>query len=101
VAVDLIENSSAIPAMLSEMLSELGGHKAITAKIAGGASMLNCKGPLQVGEANIRRVQDILGELSIPIVGSHIGGTQGRRIQVFAETGIMTVRLIGGSCLEL
>lgn len=93
--------SSAIPEMFSEVRAELGGNRGVIAKIAGGASMLNCKGPLQVGEANIRRVQDILRELSIPVVGSHVGGMQGRRIRVYAETGIMKVQLIGGSCIDL
>lgn len=86
---------TAVPAML-EMLTkaQVPTHK-LTARIAGGASMFAGGGPLQVGEQNAAAVIESLKSARIRLVGSHLGGTKGRRVLLHGETGQIIVEIVG------
>lgn len=83
----------AIPMMVDELKRKAGSGK-LVAKIAGGASMF-----LQeheslaggIGNKNIESVLKMLGELDIPIIGSHTGGSNGRTMSVDLETFEVTI----------
>lgn len=78
----------AIPKLIDRM-TEKGSKKAnIKAKVFGGGEVLKIsKGVMNVGERNIVIARDMLKELGIPIIGSDLGGTTGRKIIFNTATG--------------
>lgn len=69
----------------------------IVAKIAGGASLFNFTSSsksLQIGKRNIEMVKHTLDDLSIPILGEHLGGDSGRTMIVDLEDFNVTVRMV-------
>lgn len=69
----------------------------IVAKIAGGASLFNFTSSsksLQIGKRNIEMVKNTLNDLSIPILGEHLGGDSGRTMIVDLENFNVTVRMV-------
>lgn len=92
---------TAIDAMLEQMI-ELGAErKNITAKIAGGASMLGFKTSMDgtlskgIGERNIEAVEEKLADLKITIKSKDVGANYGRTIELNIENGDLTVKAIG------
>jgi chemotaxis protein CheD len=83
----------ALPIMVEEIRSKSGSGR-LVAKIAGGASMF-----LQehesiaggIGNKNIEAVIKMLGEMDIPIIGSHTGGNNGRTMSVNLESFEVTI----------
>jgi len=73
----------------------------LTAKIAGGASMFETKGPFQIGKQNFDAVVARLALLRIRLAGEHIGGTQGRRVTFHCRTGLMTVEVLGSTQITI
>lgn len=85
----------AIPKVAKEISNRQ--TKDLVAKIAGGASLFNfnsANGNLQIGKRNIEMVKKTLDELSIPILGEHVGGSSGRTMIVDLETFNVTVRMV-------
>lgn len=86
---------TAVDAMI-EQLRRFGVEpERLTAKLAGGASMFESKGPFQIGKQNVESVLGRLSALGIRTAGDHVGGTSGRRITFDCRTGRMTVEVIG------
>lgn len=88
---------SAIPLLVSAMTAAGANPKRITARIAGGASMfqnLQPSGTIQMGERNAVAVRNVLGELTIPLVGSAIGGDYGRTVRFFISDGRIEVTAV-------
>lgn len=70
----------------------------LTAKIAGGAKMFAATGPAAtIGEQNVEAVERHLSLQRITIVGRHLGGVQGRRMEVDAATGLVTIDVVGAA----
>ena len=90
--------SVAIPRLV-ERLVELGARRErLQAKVFGGASMWQAgDGLLAVGERNIVLARHLLEELRIPILGSDLGGMQGRKIVFNSGTGEVLLRRNRGS----
>lgn len=85
----------AIP-RVAEEITEGNSPRSLVAKIAGGASMFQFKSSspgLEIGKRNIEMVKTILDDLSIPILGEHVGGKTGRTMIVDLETFEVSVRL--------
>lgn len=80
--------------MYDNML-EMGANKSnLVAKIAGGAQMFAIKegnDMLNIGARNIEATEQTLGELNIPILGSDVGETYGRTIELDLEDGSLKV----------
>jgi chemotaxis protein CheD len=89
---------TAIPEMLRQ-LKQLSHGQTVrwSAKMAGGAKMFAFQSGMTVGEQNILAVEQILGNLDIPLLGRCCGGTQGRRIALDVATGTMTIETMGGN----
>lgn len=85
--------SVAIPRLV-ERLVELGARRErLQAKVFGGASMWQASdGLLAVGERNAVLARHLLEELRIPVLGSDLGGTQGRKIVFNSGTGEVLLR---------
>ena len=85
----------AIPHMIRQ-LEQLGVNRAgLVAKIAGGACMFGGSGPLQIGNANIQAVTQVLAQAGIKITGKDVGGNKGRRVILNCETGEFVVQIAG------
>lgn len=95
---------TAIPLLLSRM-AEAGCKKEnITAKIAGGASMFKfaeSKLTSSIGDRNIEAVKIVLKEMNIPIISEDTGGSCGRTMYVYAETGKVMLKIVGTGLKEL
>lgn len=84
---------------IPKVVDKMGGknNKDIVAKIAGGASLFKFNSSnksLQIGKRNIEMVKNTLNELSIPILGEHVGGDSGRTMIVDLESFDVTVRMV-------
>jgi chemotaxis protein CheD len=69
-------------------------------KLAGGAQVIrlgNKEDRLQVGRRNIEAVMLALEAHGLRSVAQDVGGTMGRTMTLYAATGVITVRLVGGT----
>jgi chemotaxis protein CheD len=79
-----------------ELLKEFGAPAScLTAKFAGGANMFGSSGPLQIGDANITAVGQVLRTAGIRVTGQEVGGNRGRRVTFECESGAMIVESAG------
>ncbi|HOT43801.1 MAG TPA: chemotaxis protein CheD [Spirochaetota bacterium] len=89
---------TAIPLMLDEMKSRGADVSRIQAKIVGGARMFNVSENSMMGEIgnnNVLKVREVLGELAIGIVSEDIGGNYGRTIDFYLDSGMVKIRSMG------
>lgn len=80
--------STAVPALLEELIGAGAGRERIVAKMAGGASMFRGAAPngmSAVGERNAAAVRRALEQLDIPLLGEDVGGNWGRTVYVQAS----------------
>jgi len=84
---------------LINQLARLGvSRSAVVAKIAGGAHMFGRtqnNDMLKIGERNSAASTAILKQLGIPIVANDTGGSHGRTIELFMDTGALKIRTVG------
>jgi chemotaxis protein CheD len=101
---------TAIPGLIAEMNRRLGGNsrERLTAKLAGGASMFPVDSSimenaplLNIGQRNKEMIEQILGELSIPILARDLGGNFGRRLILDTVSGNVTIKVPGGADREI
>lgn len=90
--------STAVPLLVEEMRA-LGAKGAITAKLAGGASlfgtMLATAGQ-QMGARNVVAARAALASAGIPLLAEETGGTAGRSVVLDVQSGEVTVRSVRG-----
>jgi chemotaxis protein CheD len=99
----------AIPTMLAEFNRQLEGklRSRLTAKLVGGANMFQVDATAQensglnIGQRNQEAVEQILNELTIPILARDMGGASGRRVTLDTSSGIVTIKVPGGVDYEL
>jgi len=84
---------------LVNQLSRMGAQRgALIAKIAGGAHMFGRSqnnDMLKIGERNAAASIAILKQLGIPIKANDTGGSHGRTIELYLETGQLKIRSVG------
>jgi chemotaxis protein CheD len=86
---------TAIPRML-EMFRKSGAPpQSLVAKFAGGANMFDSRGPLQIGDANVKAVTQALKAAGVTVADCDIGGLHGRRVTFDCANGMMTVEAAG------
>ena len=86
--------STAIPLLVEEMRRR-GASQAITAKIAGGASMfasLLPPGAINMGERNAVATRQALAEAGVHLVAEDTGGEHGRSVFFHLRDGSLHVR---------
>jgi len=70
----------------------------IQAKIVGGARMFNVSENSMMGEIgnnNVSKVKEVLGELAIGIISEDTGGNYGRTIDFYLDSGMVKIRSMG------
>ena len=84
---------------LLEDMQKIGAVKnRIVCKIAGGAQMFNFNDSsdiMRIGFRNVTATKEVLQCLNIPIIGEDTGGSYGRTIELYSETGMLHIRTIG------
>ena len=90
---------SAVPDLLNQMVRSGADQRRLVAKLAGGAQMFNLAGGtdslLKIGARNVEACKKALSLLRIPILSEDTGGSWGRTVELFAESGILEIRAIG------
>jgi len=86
-------------AKLIEDMQRLGAYKnKIVCKIAGGAQMFNFNDSseiMRIGYRNVVATKEILNMFNIPIIAEDTGGSYGRTIELYSETGKLLIKTIG------
>jgi len=93
----------AIPELLQQM-RELGAVRShLVTKISGGSQMFKAGGAaaMNTGERNIEAVKKVLADEVIKIKAEDVGGTKGRTIRMYIDSGKVTVKIVGGPEKEL
>ncbi|NLK96168.1 MAG: chemotaxis protein CheD [Clostridiales bacterium] len=94
----------AIPLLIKAMEKKGSSINAITAKIAGGASMFNFSDKnivSDIGKRNIISVKDTLQRIGIPIIAEDTGGNKGRTMILDSNDGKVTIRIVGQGIVTL
>lgn len=86
---------TALPAMLQQLERCGAPRSGLVAKIAGGACMFGAGGPMQIGDANIAAVNEVLRKAGLAPVAQDVGGNCGRRVSIDCATGRVTVESVG------
>jgi len=89
---------TAIPLMFDEMKGRGADVSRIQAKIVGGARMFNVSENSMMGEIgnnNVSKVKEVLGELAIGIISEDTGGNYGRTIDFYLDSGMVKIRSMG------
>jgi chemotaxis protein CheD len=100
---------TAIPALIADFERKLGTRvrSRLTAKLIGGANMFQMEvalrenSGLNIGQRNQEAIEQILAELTIPVVARDVGGKTGRRLTLDTATGMVTIKIPGGTEYEL
>ncbi len=92
---------TAVPYLIERMLV-LGARKLnLTATIAGGASLFNFKADTgNVGDKNIEAVKAALQQERISIAHEEVGGSCGRTMRLFVNSGEVTITTAGKGALK-
>lgn len=86
---------TAVPELVARMKRAGAVGRRMEAAIAGGASMFEMSGALDIGARNAQAVRDALSAARIRLVAAETGGNQGRTIRVAVGGGTVTVRSAG------
>ncbi|WP_367307447.1 chemotaxis protein CheD [Alicyclobacillus acidocaldarius] len=94
---------TAIDWLIREIVHAGGSPLRLRAKYAGGAQMFQGvkMETLRVGERNAEAVKKRLAERGIPVIGSDVGGHQGRTLWFDLPSCILTVRTARGDMRAL
>lgn len=86
---DLNFGDLSIKELLKKILSIPGLKKSeLKAKITGGSDTL---GQNNVGKLNLSKAREVLRAEGIEVVGEHVGGTKGRKVIFYTDTGRLRV----------
>jgi chemotaxis protein CheD len=87
---------------LVEKMLKTSDKADITAKIFGGANLMNLQENVyRIGERNISIAEEILASYKIPITGRSVGGSYGRKILFNSSTGEVLVKYLKGTARNL
>ena len=92
---------TAIPWMIEALKQRGAVPRRLVAKLTGGAKMFTTQGPFLIGEQNAEATRCLLKQFRIPLVAEHVGGAQGRRATFVADTGQLSVEVVGQSIVIL
>lgn len=96
---------SGVPDLVERMIRFGADRRRLVAKLAGGAQMFNVGGPgdsiLKIGSRNTEACKMALASLGIPVMSEDTGGSWGRTIVLFSDSGILEVRTIGRSKTQI
>lgn len=89
---------TAIP-LLTEKMGKAGAKRlSLKAKIAGGGQLFAFqKAGSSIGEKNVQAVKYLLNKYKIPIRGEDVGGSKGRTMRFYVNSGRVVITTVGGS----
>lgn len=94
----------AIPMLIEEM-EQLGALRSLMIiKIVGGAQMVSmgaAAGVLHIGERNVEAAKAAVAGLGLQLRGADTGGTHGRTVRLYLNSGQLLVSIAGGVSHEL
>lgn len=89
-------------AELIDQIEQLGGQRhRLIARFAGGARMFSTAVVSTIGDQNLDAIRNELKAESIPVIASHCGGTQGRRMTFRLENGTISIETVGAERVEI
>jgi chemotaxis protein CheD len=91
--------NTAVPLLINEILAQGGVRPYLIVKIAGGAQMSMAPGiscNFKTGERNLSEAVMALEKAGVHLVGADTGGSKGRTVRLYLDTGRITVRTVGG-----
>ncbi len=90
---------------LIEEMENMGCNRTkLVSKIAGGAHMFKFSGGselLKIGERNTQAVEQVLSDLKIKITTKDVGGDYGRTIDLYCDSGKLTIKTINQGVKEV
>ncbi|NLY51995.1 MAG: chemotaxis protein CheD [Firmicutes bacterium] len=94
---------TAIPALLEAVVRAGGRRSLLVAKIAGGANLFPklSQASLNVGMQNVAAVKEHLAAHKLPLRGEDVGGSIGRKMILYVESGKVMVQSIGSEPREI
>lgn len=87
-----------IPLLLEEMSRQGAPRQRLILKVAGGARILDLPGfnrMFDVGARNIAMTLEVIKQQGLRLAATDTGGTVGRTVKVFVETGRVMVKTLG------
>lgn len=85
---------------LVEAMEVAGAHRHyLIVKLAGGANMLLSSAlshTFEIGTRNVQAAHYVLESLGLKVAGVEVGGSVGRTVKLFVDSGKLVVRRIGG-----
>ena len=88
---------TAITALVGKLRSMGAVQRNMVAKITGGAQMFICSngsGP-GIGKQNVSSVRRILDRELIPLSGEEVGGSCGRNVEFYLDSGKVIIKTVG------
>lgn len=88
----------AVPAALAEAVRLGGQPSRLVARMVGGARMFpvaGMNGVLDIGARNVEAVRAALAASGIRLIAEDTGGSYGRTVQFFVDTGRLVVSTVG------
>lgn len=89
---------TAVPALMEAVLRLGAARSRLTARMAGGARMLNVIGAgsrLDIGARNAEAVKAALEAARLPLTAEDTGGSHGRTVHLYVDTGQVLVSTVG------
>lgn len=86
---------TALPELIRRIEQSGGKTKNLAAKLVGGARMFSSTNMNSIGDQNLATVERLLHNAGIPILATHCGGNQGRRLAYDVQSGVVTVEIMG------
>lgn len=88
-----------------ERLKYMGAFQSrLVAKVAGGAQMFafsQCSDVLKIGQRNVTAAKEVLDKYRIPVIAEDTGGSFGRTIEFYTETGVLLIKTVGLGVKEI
>jgi chemotaxis protein CheD len=88
---------TAIVTLLGKLRSMGAVQYNMVAKMVGGAQMFNCSDDIApgIGKQNVSSIRRILGREQIPLSGEEVGGSCGRNVEFYLDSGKVMVKTAG------
>ena len=89
--------NTAIPDLLEKMEALGADRRFVKVKIMGGAHMfgfVKTNKVFNIGARNVEKVKEVLKELKLRLIAEDVGGSYGRSLYFYLETGDVKVRTI-------
>ncbi|HSW58080.1 MAG TPA: chemotaxis protein CheD [Dehalococcoidales bacterium] len=92
-----------VPLFINQVIKQSSGRENLIVKVIGGATMLQVPGGglLDIGQRNIQEIKAALAKEKIPILGWDVGGTAGRSVHFFLDTGRIMIKALNGPLTEM